>query len=91
MECFAGLPAETAFIALQSKRHRYDAKLPNRSSPRTPMHHGFSPPQDADPFGLIYGFRFRPGEAGREIDSATALACLRQAPRRSRTSSSGCT
>lgn len=24
---------ETAFIALQSKRHRYDAKLPNRSSP----------------------------------------------------------
>lgn len=44
------------------------------------MHHGISPPQDADPFGLIYGFRFRPGEAGREIDSATALACLRQAP-----------
>ncbi|MDY1331201.1 transporter [Pseudomonas aeruginosa] len=43
------------------------------------MHHGISPPQDADLFGLIYGFRFRPGEAGREIDSATALACLRQA------------
>lgn len=43
------------------------------------MHHGISPPQDADLFGLIYGFRFRPGEAGREIDSVTALACLRQA------------
>lgn len=54
------------------------------------MHHGISPPQDADLFGLIYGFRFRPGEAGREIDSATALACGRP-PRRSRTSSSGCT
>ncbi|MEG6658184.1 hypothetical protein V2A87_39425, partial [Pseudomonas aeruginosa] len=25
------------------------------------MHHGISPPQDADLFGLIYGFRFRPG------------------------------
>ncbi|WP_260684742.1 hypothetical protein, partial [Pseudomonas aeruginosa] len=24
------------------------------------MHHGISPPQDADLFGLIYGFRFRP-------------------------------
>ncbi|WP_238545770.1 hypothetical protein, partial [Pseudomonas aeruginosa] len=23
------------------------------------MHHGISPPQDADLFGLIYGFRFR--------------------------------
>lgn len=55
------------------------------------MHHGISPPQDADPFGLIYGFRFRPGEAGREIDSTTALACLRQAARSSRTSFSGCT
>ncbi len=30
------------------------------------MHHGISPPQDADLFGLIYGFRFRPGEAGRK-------------------------
>jgi zinc transporter len=33
--------------------------------------------QDSDLFGLIYGFRFRPGEPGREIDSATALDCLR--------------
>ncbi|MFC0711491.1 transporter [Azorhizophilus paspali] len=34
--------------------------------------------QDADLFGLLYGFRFRPGEHGREVDSATALECLRQ-------------
>ncbi|CDH77743.1 putative cation transporter [Pseudomonas aeruginosa MH27] len=52
---------------------------PTDPLPRATMHHGISPPQDADLFGLIYGFRFRPGEAGREIDSATALACLRQA------------
>jgi zinc transporter len=32
--------------------------------------------QDSDLFGLIYGFRFRPGERGREIDSAAALECL---------------
>ncbi|MEB0090247.1 transporter [Pseudomonas sp. CCI4.2] len=32
--------------------------------------------QDSDLFGLIYGFRFRPGERGQEIDSATALDCL---------------
>lgn len=33
--------------------------------------------QDSDLFGLIYGFRFRPGERGQEIDSQTALECLR--------------
>jgi zinc transporter len=33
--------------------------------------------QDSDLFGLIYGFRFRPGERGQEIDSAAALECLR--------------
>ena len=32
--------------------------------------------QDSDLFGLIYGFRFLPGERGREIDSAAALECL---------------
>lgn len=35
--------------------------------------------QDPDLFGLLYGFRFRPGEKGEQIDSATALAAL-QAP-----------
>lgn len=33
--------------------------------------------QDSDLFGLIYGFRFRPGERGQEIDSQAALECLR--------------
>jgi len=32
--------------------------------------------QDSDLFGLLYGFRFRPGECGQEIDSATALDYL---------------
>src|SRR5471032_2814011 len=32
--------------------------------------------RDTDLFGLLYGFRFRPGERGREIDSAEALRCL---------------
>ncbi|QDL03518.1 hypothetical protein IHMA87_03244 [Pseudomonas paraeruginosa] len=39
------------------------------------MNHDFSPAQDIDLSGLIHGFR--PGEPGREVDSA--LACLRQA------------
>ncbi|MCS3468323.1 zinc transporter [Pseudomonas sp. JUb42] len=34
--------------------------------------------KDSDLFGLLYGFRFRPGESGREIGSATALGCLRE-------------
>ena len=34
--------------------------------------------QDPDLFGLLYGFRFRPGEKGQQIDSATALAALQQ-------------
>lgn len=55
------------------------------------MHHGISPPQDADLFGLIYGFRFRPGEAGREIDSAPPSPACGRLARRRRTSSSGCT
>jgi zinc transporter len=33
--------------------------------------------QDSDLFGLLYGFRFRPGESGRELDSTAALECLR--------------
>jgi len=33
--------------------------------------------QDCDLFGLLYGYRFRPGKAGEEIDSTTALECLR--------------
>ncbi|WP_342653146.1 transporter [Pseudomonas sp. F3-2] len=32
--------------------------------------------QDSDIFGLLYGFRFRPDEPGREVDSATALEFL---------------
>ncbi|MCP1486672.1 MULTISPECIES: transporter [Pseudomonas] len=32
--------------------------------------------RDPDLFGLLYGFRFLPGERGREVDSATALRCL---------------
>jgi zinc transporter len=32
--------------------------------------------QDSDLFGLLYGFSFRPGEAGREIGSAAALQRL---------------
>ncbi len=32
----------------------------------------------ADLFGLLYGFRFRAGERGEEIDSATALRYLQQ-------------
>ena len=34
--------------------------------------------QDSDLFGLLYGFRFRPGEKGEQIDSATALQALQQ-------------
>ncbi|MEF9674336.1 transporter [Pseudomonas sp. MWU13-2100] len=34
--------------------------------------------RDPDLFGLLYGFRFRTGERGQEIDSATALHCLQQ-------------
>jgi zinc transporter len=34
--------------------------------------------RDPDLFGLLYGFSFRPGERGREIDSARALQCLQQ-------------
>jgi zinc transporter len=32
--------------------------------------------QESDLFGLLYAFRFRPGQPGREVDSTTALACL---------------
>lgn len=35
--------------------------------------------RDSDLFGLLYGFSFRPGERGREIDSAKALQYLQQA------------
>lgn len=34
--------------------------------------------RDSDLFGLLYGFSFRPGERGREIDSAKALQLLQQ-------------
>lgn len=34
--------------------------------------------RDPDLFGLLYGFRFRTGERGEDIDSATALHCLQQ-------------
>ena len=34
--------------------------------------------RDADLFGLLYGFSFRPGERGREIESAEALQRLQQ-------------
>ncbi|UOK39949.1 transporter [Pseudomonas palleroniana] len=34
--------------------------------------------QDSDLFGLLYGFRFRPGEKGEQIDSATALKALQE-------------
>ena len=34
--------------------------------------------QDSDLFGLLYGFRFCPGEKGEQIDSATALQALQQ-------------
>ncbi|MCU1739781.1 MULTISPECIES: transporter [unclassified Pseudomonas] len=34
--------------------------------------------RDPDLFGLLYGFRFRTGERGEEIDSATVLHCLQQ-------------
>ncbi len=34
--------------------------------------------QDSDLFGLLYGFRFRPGEKGEQIDSTTALQALQQ-------------
>ncbi|WP_236234985.1 transporter [Pseudomonas tohonis] len=33
--------------------------------------------QDSDLVGLLYGFRFRPGERGVEVDSDGALQCLR--------------
>ncbi|WP_166359356.1 transporter [Pseudomonas akapageensis] len=35
--------------------------------------------QDSDLFGLLYGYRFRPGEAGCEVDSTTVMHHL-QAP-----------
>ncbi|WDH21403.1 transporter [Pseudomonas chlororaphis] len=34
--------------------------------------------RDSDLFGLLYGFAFRPGERGRELDSAKALQALQQ-------------
>lgn len=34
--------------------------------------------QESDLFGLLYGFRFRPGGSGREVGSAEALGCLQQ-------------
>lgn len=34
--------------------------------------------QDSDLFGLLYGFSFRPGQPGLEIDSPTALQRLQQ-------------
>ncbi|MHB9797217.1 transporter [Pseudomonas sp. MT3] len=34
--------------------------------------------QDSDLFGLLYGFSFRPGQPGLEIDSSTALQRLRE-------------
>ncbi|MBB3102220.1 transporter [Azomonas macrocytogenes] len=33
--------------------------------------------QDSDLFGLLYGFCFRAGERGRQIDSAMVIDCLR--------------
>ena len=45
--------------------------------------------QDSDLFGLLYGFRFRPGEKGEQIDSARpSRPC---ASRPTRTSFCGCT
>jgi zinc transporter len=41
------------------------------------MNQRIAPHQESDLFGLLYGFRFRPGEPGREIDSSAALECLR--------------
>lgn len=35
--------------------------------------------RDSDLFGLLYGYRFRPGERGRELDSAKALQALQSA------------
>jgi zinc transporter len=32
--------------------------------------------QDSDLFGLLYAFRFRPGQPGHEVDATTALECL---------------
>ncbi len=34
--------------------------------------------RDSDLFGLLYGFRFRPGERGEQIDSTSALQHLQQ-------------
>ncbi|MBS7561058.1 MULTISPECIES: transporter [Pseudomonas] len=34
--------------------------------------------RDSDLFGLLYGFNFRPGERGHELDSAKALQALQQ-------------
>lgn len=39
-------------------------------------HHALHPQQDHDLFGLLYAFAFRPGQPGREIDSAQALRTL---------------
>ncbi len=35
---------------------------------------------DADLFGLLCGFRFRPGESGREVSWSEAVGCLRAPP-----------
>ncbi|WP_110948383.1 transporter [Pseudomonas bohemica] len=40
------------------------------------MNQSIARSQESDIFGLLYGFRFRPGEPAREVDSATALECL---------------
>ncbi|MFK3796211.1 transporter [Pseudomonas sp. NPDC088444] len=42
------------------------------------MNQSIARSQDSDIFGLLYGFRFRSGEAAQQIDSPTALEALRQ-------------
>ncbi|MBX8520957.1 transporter [Pseudomonas cichorii] len=44
------------------------------------MNHSIARHQDSDLFGLLYGFRFCPGERGREIDSAAVMDYLHSPP-----------
>ncbi|MFJ4145142.1 transporter [Pseudomonas sp. NPDC089734] len=44
------------------------------------MNHSIAHHQDSDLFGLLYGFRFCPGERGQQLDSVAVLEYLQNPP-----------
>jgi zinc transporter len=41
------------------------------------MNHSLAHAQETNLFGLLYGFRFRPGQRGEELEAGEVLECLR--------------